>query len=519
MIVVFRVDSSSTIGSGHVVRCVTLATELRKRGARCLFICRNLPGNITEYVMRRNFDLAVLPFNSTSERYGSQNTDQYAEWLGVDWKTDALQTIAELSGTKIDWLILDHYGLDSLWEIEVGRCAARTLVIDDLANRSHCCDVLLDQNIGGDDVTRYARLIDTKTTLQLLGPKFSLLQDEYRLPLNPIETSSDEERILVYFGLNDTYRLTLCFVNLLKAASVNYAEIVVVYPTSGADYKELSTMRENWQCLTIVEPSNSLANELSRATLAIGACGTHAIERLVCNVPAIVVTIADNQVAIAEYLSSLGLIKVLGHAADGISHITNTTIDDSIKSIRKTFSDARRLIDLDSLGTHRVSDVILLGADVKLSARFVNSNDIATLFRWVNDPMVRAMSLKSEDVSLVEHTAWFDSGLNGNDRYIAIVETQNNIPVGQVRIDVVGKLGLLDYSIDRIFRGNGLSKSLVRKGIDLIVSMVDVGVIRAVVKSINVVSQSVLLSVGFKITDKNHDGSVVMEYVNMLKNE
>jgi UDP-2,4-diacetamido-2,4,6-trideoxy-beta-L-altropyranose hydrolase len=519
MKVVFRVDSSSIIGSGHVVRCVTLATELRKRGARCLFICRNLPGNIIDYVMKRKFDVAMLPFNSTSERYGSENTDQYSEWLGVDWKTDAHETIAELSGKKIDWLIVDHYGLDSLWEIEVGHCAARTMVIDDLANRSHCCDVLLDQNFGGDEVTKYAQLIDVKATLQLLGPKFSLLQDEYRLPVNAIETSSDEERILVYFGLNDTYRLTLYFANLLKATSVDYAEVVVVYPTSGADYKELSTMREDWQYLTIVEPSNSLASELSRATLAIGACGTHAIERLVCNVPALVVTIADNQVSIAEYLSSLGLIKVLGHAADGITHITNTTIDDSINCIRQTFSDARRLIDLDSLGTHRVSDVILLSSDVKISARFVSRDDVSTLFRWVNDPMVRSMSLNSDYVSLVEHTSWFESSFNGNGRYIAIVETQNNIPVGQVRIDVVGKTGLLDYSVDRIFRGKGLSKSLVRKGIDLILSMVDVVVIRAVVKSINVVSQSVLLSVGFKIACKNHDGSLVMEYVKMLKNE
>ena len=117
MKIVFRVDSSNLIGSGHFYRCRTLALVMQKRGIDVLFISRNLEGNLNYILIEDKVPYVLLPELST---YSPLDLDakenKYLKWLGVSIDTDAEETIQTISKLKPDWLIIDHYSLNIQWE-------------------------------------------------------------------------------------------------------------------------------------------------------------------------------------------------------------------------------------------------------------------------------------------------------------------------------------------------------------------------------------------------------------------
>ncbi|OSO90608.1 hypothetical protein B7O87_09310 [Cylindrospermopsis raciborskii CENA303] len=149
--VVIRVDSSQNMGSGHLVRCRTLAEALQHRGAEVKFICRQHPGNLIHLLTHANFSVTVLPPPTSLQ----PTVEDYTLWLGVNLETDAAETIEALKGKMPDWLIVDHYGLDNFWEEKLRSYVGKILVIDDLANRPHNCDALLNQNYHFPQTNRY----------------------------------------------------------------------------------------------------------------------------------------------------------------------------------------------------------------------------------------------------------------------------------------------------------------------------------------------------------------------------
>ena len=134
---IFRVDSSSQIGSGHIVRCLTLAKELKKRDYKCKFICRDHNNNLIKKIKKENFEVVTL-FNSNKLRAVKRNNTKhsnYYSWIGASLKEDVNQTIDVLKSEKVDWLVIDHYGIDYKWEKKIRPYVKKIMVIDDLANR------------------------------------------------------------------------------------------------------------------------------------------------------------------------------------------------------------------------------------------------------------------------------------------------------------------------------------------------------------------------------------------------
>ena len=174
-----RADATLQIGAGHVMRCLSLADALLRRGARVRFVCRGLPAAYATLVRGSGCELAELTGPAAQDASGTRQA---------------------LSGSAWDWLIVDHYGLDARWEAEVRPCAGRALVIDDLANRNHECDVLLDQNVLSPERTPYANRVPRDCRL-LLGPQYALLRKEFsRLRDSSLATRGKVRRLLVLMG-------------------------------------------------------------------------------------------------------------------------------------------------------------------------------------------------------------------------------------------------------------------------------------------------------------------------------
>ncbi len=180
MKLVFRTDASLDIGTGHVMRCLTLAQVLRAQGADCHFICRALPGNLIARISDLGFGVVALPTSQSPDELGTQDTESlpaHTAWLGGNWRADADDTATALQSLRPDWLVVDHYALDRAWEREIRLFCNNLMAIDDLVDRPHDCDVLLDQTFGREEGD-YAGLVPQHCVV-LAGTRYALLRSEF----------------------------------------------------------------------------------------------------------------------------------------------------------------------------------------------------------------------------------------------------------------------------------------------------------------------------------------------------
>jgi UDP-2,4-diacetamido-2,4,6-trideoxy-beta-L-altropyranose hydrolase len=356
MNIVFCVDSSTAIGTGHLIRCRTLAEELRRRDVNVQFICRDLPGNLIALLSQSEFPVTVLPRPANLEAV--TDPENYAAWLGVTQEVDAAETIAALASRDWDWLIVDHYGLDRRWEVLLRPHVKRVLAIDDLANRSHDCDVLLDQNESIEGEARYHGLVPENCHL-LIGCRYALLRPEYAAyrQTQPPRTG-EVQRVFVFFGGTDPQNMTG---QALAALSVPEFEALSVDVVVGANYPyraELERQVANRPQTLLYDPRPHLADLMARADLAIGAGGTTTWERCCLGLPTIVVSVAKNQVSACQALEKKGAIVYLGTAeAVDIAGLQKAIAQLLPKSSYLLIS-AQSQNQVDGLGAKRVAEML-----------------------------------------------------------------------------------------------------------------------------------------------------------------
>ena len=308
MQVVFRTDASVQIGTGHVMRCLTLAEALRERGAHCRFIGRSHPGNMNKEIKQRGFDLLEL---SNDDNWTAADTTQpvHAAWLGADWKADAEQTKAGIGLTAIDWLIVDHYALDTRWELAVAPYAHKLMVIDDLADRHHTCDLLLDQTYGRD--TEDYRPLVTANCRLLCGSQYALLRSEFA-DLRPYSLKRRAKpslrKLLITMGGVDKDNTTGQVLQALRTCVLpTDCRITVAMGATSPWLDEIRTQAQHmpWPTQVLVGV-NKMAQLMADSDLAIGAAGTTSWERCCLGLPTIMLVLAENQRKIAEALYEAG---------------------------------------------------------------------------------------------------------------------------------------------------------------------------------------------------------------------
>lgn len=351
--IIFRVDSSRKIGSGHLIRCRTLAESLQRKGANVKFICRDLPGNLI-YLLEDRFSVIVLPARSASCIF--ENDIQH---LGVSQLKDADETISSLVDTKPDWLIIDHYDLDWQWEEALYPYVKQIMVIDDLANRGHSCNVLLDQNEVLDRQNRYQDLVP-ESCLLLLGAKYALVRPEYvSYRSNPIYRSGSLKDILVFFGGSDLQNITEKALIALSDPALKSILVDVVVGASNSNKERLERLATERPNTKIHGYRPHLADLMAKADLAIGAGGATTWERCCLGLPALVVSLAENQVPICQNLDQKGIIQYLGKAEE----VTSDKIRENVLYFSR---EACLLVEMsnqartcvDGLGTIRVSQYL-----------------------------------------------------------------------------------------------------------------------------------------------------------------
>ena len=310
--IVFRVDSSTQIGSGHLMRCLTLANRLKKeKQVRIAFISRELEGNLNCLIEKNKHSLFSLPkYEFNNQLVG------YEKWLTVKQVLDAQETKQILNFINAEYLIVDSYALDERWENIQRPYVKKIMVIDDLANRRHNCDVLLDQNYYHDMEMRYNGLVPTNCKM-LLGPNHALLRDEFYEERKHLRVRDGRVyRILVFFGGSDLTNETMKAIQAIVATGRADIKVDVVVGESNQEKEEVE--RFCWQHKNIkyyCQVSN-MAELMHKADLAIGAGGTTTWERCFLGLPSIVVAIADNQKKLCIDCDKLGILKYIGESSE-----------------------------------------------------------------------------------------------------------------------------------------------------------------------------------------------------------
>lgn len=326
MRILFRADASIDIGTGHVMRCLTLANALRVQGTECTFVCRSHQGHLGDRIQAAGHALHLLPAIAENDRPDAAN-NLYANWLGCTQALDAQQTKAALDG-QYDWLVVDHYGLDREWESALRAHAGRILAIDDLANRAHDCDLLLDQNLGRTQED-YDGLAPAKAT-RLIGPRYALLRPEFA---EWREYSLARRRracistLLISLGGIDRDNVTAQALRLLVDASLpRQARVIVIMGSHAPHALSIRAQASSapLQCEVLVGVDD-MARIMANCDLCIGAAGSSIWERCALGLPSIVVTTAENQRLAARALKRSGLAIVIDQADLG-SMLSQTVI-------------------------------------------------------------------------------------------------------------------------------------------------------------------------------------------------
>jgi UDP-2,4-diacetamido-2,4,6-trideoxy-beta-L-altropyranose hydrolase len=428
MKVAFRVDASREIGTGHLMRCTTLADALRKRGHHVRVLSRQLPEHLRAMLAAGGHEVRLLESAPAQETIDEL---PHARWLGTSQRRDATDTLQLLADERWDLLVVDHYALDARWEGMLRSIAERILVIDDIADRMHDCDVLLDQNLYADMETRYRDKVPPHCQL-LLGPRYALLRDEFRrLRQGLAPRTGQVARILVFFGGVDAGNCTAHAIEALGGPGIPdlLVDVVVGAQHPFRDQIQSACARLRFTCHVQVEEMAAL---MAAADLAIGAGGTASWERCCLGVPTLTLAVAENQRRLVEDAALQGLLYAPG-IGGGIRESIALHLRALLENPRLLRMISRRaMAAVDGRGVYRVLRRIGAGS---ITIREATLEDSGAVFGWRNQESVASVSRSTGRIEWPVHQAWFGAMLADPERSLLIGE-EGGKPAGVVRFDV-----------------------------------------------------------------------------------
>lgn len=460
MRIVFRTDASLAIGSGHVMRCLSLAEAIRRAGGEVAFVCRSLPGHLCDYIAAQGYPVLRLPAASADALPGDVDGPAHAAWLAVSWQQDAEQTLASLS-EPVDWLVVDHYALDARWEGRLRPKAKKLMVIDDLADRLHDCDLLLDQNPYPDADRRYDGLVPAHCR-RLIGPRHALLRPQFAA-LHGSRRPRDGRigRLLVFFGGVDASNETGKALAALDQIPEPTWQVDVVVGAANPFRRELEAYCRDRTAYTFHCQTPAMPQLMAQADLALGAGGTAQLERCAVGLPSLLLCLADNQLAGCRAMAADGSALYLGRAEDSDMADLAAALRFCLRApelLRHVGQRAGCLVD--GQGGQRVIAAMGLGG---VGLRLAGPEDGEALWQWRNHELTRRYSGNPDEISWEAHTRWYAATLADPTR-VLLIGSDGQGAVGVLRYDLIGELATISVYLVPERHGQGLGSQLIEAG-------------------------------------------------------
>lgn len=407
---IFRADANQTLGSGHVMRCQSLARVLRKRGADTCFAVLDLPDHLAALLAQDGHALKRLP-----------------ESVRGDQMADALATLEGEEG--LAGCILDHYQLGEIWEQAV-QAHTELLALDDLG-RPHAANWLLDPNFYADPVSRYEGQLDPNVRA-LLGPKFALLREEFECARRDAKVRDRGiKHILVSFGGMDADNVTGVALAAIDSSLSAEVEVTIIAGASHPALHELQAWGFRRKNASLKVQVSDMTPHLLAADLAIGAGGTSTWERCACGLPTIAVCLAENQREVIREGTSAGFLW----GFDGVPAVQELAgVLIALAGAPGLLSHMSReaLSITDARGARRVADLLM---PHQIEIRLAAKDDAVMIYEWRTDPSVLGVSRNSKSFTFDEHQAWLRQTLLDPDRLL-LIGAHLGKDIGVVRFDI-----------------------------------------------------------------------------------
>jgi len=456
--VAVRVDASTRMGTGHVMRCLTLATKLKEHGVKVIFLSKKHKGNLNNFIKQKGFELIEL----SAPKQSIENQTDEKFWLGCSVQDDTKECLQALNGLEISLLIVDHYSLDQQWhklikaQHQNNKSQAKPIkimVIDDLANRHHDCDILLDQTLGR-KTSDYNKLVPNHCQL-LLGADFIMLRDEFfqnralakSKRISKGKTSAINN-VLISMGGTDPENIAEKLLNwLIKfnhyQQTNNKIQVTLVANQASLCFENLKAISANHDWITVACNPESMAELMLTADIAIGSSGATAWERCCLGLPSLSIISAKNQSFLSESLTKAGAIINLGHFSD----LTYINFAESIKQVMSVRTTYQRMVEqnfscCDGLGVTKVASTLLFNLSSNVYLQEANYDDCQDMFNWQSNSKIRKYSHNPEPVKWQQHCDWLKSTLANSNKHLFMIKyiDPNSISlqsVGILRLDAI----------------------------------------------------------------------------------
>jgi len=494
MRVVFRVDASLQMGTGHVMRCLTLADALQKQGSEISFICREHKGNLIKYIEKKGYVVYRLDILVSEKEEVNQpeiNPLAHASWLGVTQREDAHACELILKNINPDWLIVDHYAIDCRWQNQLKKYIKKLMVIDDLADRKHECDLLLDQTFGRKEDS-YNKLVPRDCKL-LLGSQYALLRPEfsqwrkYSLQRRAVP---ELKNILISMGGIDQANVTGQILHILKTCILpKDLTLTVIVGAASPNIEVIKKIAKAMPNKTEVKVNvDNMAKLMANADLAIGAAGATTWERCCLGLPSIQIVVADNQMLIAKNLRESNIIQYVENLTD-----LQFQLKDIVKKFKKmsflsstvTNGCGSEGIVCDYLIPHESidEDIILKPVDVD-DCKYIYDLQTEDTRKYSRNPSKPLWE---------EHVKWFKQTMDAESSVLFIIFLEQQA-VGVLRLDNIDKKEMeISIIVSPEYSGLGIAKRTLNKAVKLQPK----GCFKATVHKENIPSQYVFEKIGF----------------------
>ena len=453
--VAFRVDGGISTGAGHVVRCLALAERLRSLDWEVHFVCRAHEGHFGAQIAEGGFALHLLPATDASPEQHDRASE--LRWLGASWQHDAAQTAELLAVLRPAWLVVDHYGIDARWEEAQLAHAGQILAIDDLADRPHIANLLVDQNLQP-DAHRYRDRVPPACR-KLLGPHYALLRSEFAAQAaRARHRGGPVKRILACVGGADPKNVLPTVVAAWAALGPGRPHLDIAV---GAQTPNLARLRElcraHDDCSLHVEAEN-MAELVHEADLLFCAGGSINWERCCLGRPAVLTQIASNQADNLRLLTRARTGVSVGDAqqldADSLTAVMRRVIARP-SLLRRLGERSARLVD----GRGAVRVAIAMSAE-SLRLRPATAGDGEAAWAWRNAESTRRYFTDPRPIPLHEHLAWWRGAIAAGDRTLMIAQL-GATAVGVVRLDRAPDRFTVSNYVDPALTGLGLGTRII----------------------------------------------------------
>lgn len=475
-ILLVRADASTQIGTGHIMRCLALAQAWKEAGGEVHFVTVELPANLDSRLQQEGMTRHTLKVVAGSD-------------------ADAVQTAALARALGVTWVVEDGYHFGRSYQHVIKKADLRLLAIDDFGHAgAYVADLVLNQNIYAGPSIYVER---SATTRLLLGTRYALLRREFwSWRGRRRDVPARARQVLVTMGGSDQDNVTLKVIRALTQVRVAGLEVVVVVGPGNPHGGLLRhAAKQSSHLISLQQSVTDMPKLMAWADVAVAGGGSTCWEMAFMGVPAVLLVLADNQVAVATGLNNAGCALNLGsHTA-----LQATAIAEPLEKLLLASDQRRTMIErgqklVDGNGAKRVLEYM---GHRSVALRSILPDDCNQIWEWANDPITRAQSFSSHAIPWEKHKQWFEAQLADPAVHFYVAEDDRARPIGQVRFQIVDDTAIISVSLVPERRGQGYGAEVIRLGARQLFDSTQVTRIHAYIKPDNTPSIHAFTKAGF----------------------